>query len=68
MDPGSERLARRAIDLVVATLGLLLMALPMVLIGLAIRLTSTGPALFQQRRIGYGGRSFTMYKFRTMRT
>jgi lipopolysaccharide/colanic/teichoic acid biosynthesis glycosyltransferase len=35
---------------------------------LAIRLTSTGPALFQQRRIGYGGRSFTMYKFRTMRT
>ncbi len=38
------------------------------IIGLAIRLTSKGPALFQQQRIGYRGQTFTMYKFRTMRT
>ncbi|HEY1970474.1 MAG TPA: sugar transferase [Pseudonocardia sp.] len=66
--PTWESVARRAIDLTLALVGLLIAVLPMLLIGLAIRLTSTGPALFQQRRIGYGGRSFTMYKFRTMRT
>jgi lipopolysaccharide/colanic/teichoic acid biosynthesis glycosyltransferase len=40
----------------------------MLIIGLVIRLTSNGPALFQQQRIGYRGETFTMYKFRTMRT
>jgi lipopolysaccharide/colanic/teichoic acid biosynthesis glycosyltransferase len=40
----------------------------MVIIGLVIRWTSLGPALFRQQRVGLGGRTFTMYKFRTMRT
>jgi len=51
----------------VAGIALAVLALPMLLIGLIIRLTSDGPALFQQRRVGLGGRSFVMYKFRTMR-
>jgi lipopolysaccharide/colanic/teichoic acid biosynthesis glycosyltransferase len=59
-------LARRALDLVAASLALLLLAVPMVVIGLIVRRTSTGPALFRQRRVGLDGREFTLYKFRTM--
>jgi lipopolysaccharide/colanic/teichoic acid biosynthesis glycosyltransferase len=40
----------------------------LIVIGLVIRWTSVGPALFQQQRVGLGGKTFTMYKFRTMRT
>ncbi len=61
-------LARRALDLVAASLALLLLAVPMIVIGLIVRRTSTGPALFRQRRVGLGGREFTLYKFRTMHT
>jgi lipopolysaccharide/colanic/teichoic acid biosynthesis glycosyltransferase len=49
-------------------LALLVLAVPMIIIGLVVRWSSVGPALFQQQRVGFGGRSFTMYKFRTMRT
>src|SRR4051812_8077600 len=62
-----ESVARRAIDLIVAALGLLVLAVPMLLIALSIRSVAGGPALFRQRRVGLGGRSFTMYKFRSMR-
>ena len=63
-----ESVARRAVDLTVATIALLVLAVPMIVIGLMIRWTSVGPALFQQQRVGLGGKTFTMYKFRTMRT
>ena len=63
-----ESLARRAVDLTVTIVALLVLAIPLIVIGLVIRWTSVGPALFQQRRVGYGGKTFTMYKFRTMRT
>ena len=46
-----ESVARRAVDLVVAGLGLLVFALPMVAIALLIRLTNRGPALFRQRSL-----------------
>jgi lipopolysaccharide/colanic/teichoic acid biosynthesis glycosyltransferase len=58
----------RALDLTVAVVALTVLAVPMMIIGLLIRLTSEGPALFRQQRIGYRGQTFTMYKFRTMRT
>jgi len=62
-----QSVARRALDMTVAAIALAVLALPMLVIALAIRLTSDGPALFQQRRVGLGGMSFTMFKFRTMR-
>jgi lipopolysaccharide/colanic/teichoic acid biosynthesis glycosyltransferase len=64
--PGAA--TRRALDVAVATAGLLLLAVPLLAIALAIRLTSAGPALYRQRRVGLGGQPFTMYKFRTMRS
>jgi lipopolysaccharide/colanic/teichoic acid biosynthesis glycosyltransferase len=62
-----ETIARRAIDLTLAAFGLVVLAVPMLVIALLIRCTSPGPALFRQHRVGLGGRTFTMYKFRSMR-
>jgi lipopolysaccharide/colanic/teichoic acid biosynthesis glycosyltransferase len=50
----------------IAVLVLSIFALPMLAIGLCVRLTSRGPALFRQLRVGHGGRLFRIYKFRSM--
>lgn len=57
---------KRAIDLLVSTLVLVVGAIPMALIVLAIRIDSPGPVLFRQVRVGRNGRHFICYKFRTM--
>ena len=61
-----EELRRRAFDLLIAVVALVL-ALPVLLaIAVAIRIDSPGPILFRQTRGGINGRPFRMYKFRTM--
>ena len=62
-----DAVLKRLLDIVGSLVGLVLLAVPMLLIALAIRLESRGPALFRQRRAGWRGRPFTMLKFRTMR-
>jgi lipopolysaccharide/colanic/teichoic acid biosynthesis glycosyltransferase len=57
---------KRAIDIVVSALGLVLLFPLFLLIALAIRLESPGPALFTQERVGYRRKPFKMYKFRSM--
>lgn len=57
---------KRSSDLAIASLGVILLTPLMVAIACAIKLTSRGPVLFHQERVTKGGRSFTMYKFRTM--
>jgi lipopolysaccharide/colanic/teichoic acid biosynthesis glycosyltransferase len=59
--------AKRAVDLAVTVPLLILLAPLLLLIAALVRLTSPGPALFRQERIGLGERPFTMLKFRTMR-
>jgi exopolysaccharide biosynthesis polyprenyl glycosylphosphotransferase len=61
------RISKRAFDLAVSLLSLLLFAPLWIVIAMAVKLTSRGPVLFTQRRVGLDGRSFTMYKFRSMR-
>jgi lipopolysaccharide/colanic/teichoic acid biosynthesis glycosyltransferase len=57
---------KRAMDIAGAIAGMLL-ALPiMAIAAIAIKLTSPGPVIFKQKRIGLGGVPFTIYKFRTM--
>jgi Undecaprenyl-phosphate glucose phosphotransferase len=63
---GWRRVAKRGLDLALAGLGLVLLAPFMGAIALAIRLTSRGPVFYRQERMGLDGRSFAMYKFRSM--
>jgi lipopolysaccharide/colanic/teichoic acid biosynthesis glycosyltransferase len=60
-------MAKRLFDLVTAALGLALLALPGLLLALAIKLDSPGPVFFRQERVGRFGRLFRIHKFRTMR-
>jgi exopolysaccharide biosynthesis polyprenyl glycosylphosphotransferase len=59
--------AKRALDVITASLLLVLVSPIMILSALAVKLTSPGPVFFRQVRIGVGGRPFEILKFRTMR-
>jgi Undecaprenyl-phosphate glucose phosphotransferase len=65
---GGRRLVKELEDRVLGPVLALALTPVMLLIGLLVRLDSPGPALFKQRRIGYGGKAFEVYKFRTLRT
>lgn len=58
--------AKRALDLAVSLIGLVIALPVMLLVGLIVRLDSPGPVIFRQTRVGKDGRPFTFYKFRTM--
>lgn len=60
------RIAKRFIDIVGSFVGLATLWPFFGLIALLIRLEDGGPAIFRQERVGYGGRSFILYKFRSM--
>ncbi len=62
-----SRLLKRGLDLAITLPALLVLALPMLLVALAIWLEDGGPPLFVQRRVGRNNRFFYIYKFRTMR-
>ncbi len=59
-------MAKRAIDIVGASFGLLLFAPLLIGIAIAIKATSPGPVFFRQKRYGYRNRRFWIFKFRTM--
>jgi N-acetylglucosaminyldiphosphoundecaprenol N-acetyl-beta-D-mannosaminyltransferase len=63
-----QLLAKRALDACAASLLLLLMAPTLLILSLLVRLTSPGPAIFRQRRLGYRDTTFTLYKLRSMRS
>ena len=59
-------MAKRMFDAIAAALGLLLLAPVLLAVAIAVRLDSPGPVFFRQERVGRGGRTFRIHKFRTM--
>ena len=63
---GVYDVVKRIVDFVCAAAGLVVLAIPMVILAVMIRRDSEGPAIFRQERLGKDGKPFTMYKFRSM--
>ncbi len=61
-----SRLAKRILDVTVASLGLLILSPLFLVVGIAIKATSPGSVFFGQQRTGHNGKAFRMWKFRTM--
>lgn len=57
---------KRLFDIILVIISILIFTLPIVIIYLAIRLEGGGKAIYKQERIGYQGKPFTLYKFRSM--
>ncbi len=64
---GWNAAAKRALDLIGSLVLLSVFGLPMLILAVLVKLTSPGPVLYRQDRMGLGGRPFTMLKFRSMR-
>ena len=62
-----KRFFKRMIDVFISFFGILFLALPMLVIALAIKIDSKGPILFKQKRVGKNKKLFNILKFRTMR-
>ena len=63
---GVDGMVKRVLDMTLAALGLVLLALPMAIIAMLIKTSSPGPVFFRQRRYGLDGREILVWKFRTM--
>lgn len=61
-----SRFGKRAFDLAISVPAVVVLLVPMLLIALAIKIDSRGPAMFRQERTGQFGRRFAMFKFRSM--
>ena len=61
------RHVKRALDILIALLGLLIASPVLLLTAIAVKLDSKGPAIFKQPRLGLNGRVFNIYKFRSMK-
>lgn len=61
-----NRIVKRLFDVLISFVSIVILAIPMVIVALAIKIDSPGPVLFKQKRIGKNGRVFRIYKFRSM--
>lgn len=64
--PRYQRIIKRIIDIIVSATCLIILSPLYLYLAIRIKMTSTGPILFKQERIGQGGKPFTIYKFRSM--
>lgn len=62
-----KKFLKRVFDFIFAFFCLLILFVPMVIIAIAIKIDSKGPVIFKQERLGYKGKVYKMYKFRSMK-
>jgi Undecaprenyl-phosphate glucose phosphotransferase len=63
---GFNSIVKRVLDVLISGVLLIVFAIPLAIIALLVRITSRGPALFRQERMGLDGRAFSIVKFRSM--
>ncbi len=61
-----NRFVKRAMDLILGSIALLIAAIPMAIVAIIIKCTSKGPIFYAQKRVGFRNKEFLMYKFRSM--
>ena len=61
-----ERIAKRAMDILLSSMAILVFAIPMIAVAIAIKLEDGGPVFYRQKRMTRGGREFDILKFRSM--
>jgi len=64
---GAQAFAKRMFDLICSGIAIGVLAIPMLIIAIVVKTTSSGPVLYRSERVGYRGRPFHMLKFRSMR-
>lgn len=62
----ADLLLKRLSDILLSVVLIIILALPMIILAVIVKLTSSGPVFFRQRRVTLGGRVFRIFKFRTM--
>lgn len=62
-----NRVVKRVADVIISAIALIVLSPVMLISAILVKLTSKGPAIFKQKRLGRGAKEFTIYKFRTMR-
>ena len=62
-----KHFVKRLLDIVISSIAILLLAIPMLIIALIIKIDDPGPAIFKQERVGLKGKTFYILKFRSMR-
>jgi O-antigen biosynthesis protein WbqP len=55
------------LDIIISTFGIILLAIPMLIVGILIKIDDPGPAIFKQKRTGLYKKTFLLYKFRSMK-
>ncbi|KIR02062.1 Capsular polysaccharide biosynthesis protein Cps4E [Lachnospiraceae bacterium TWA4] len=63
-----NKIFKRFIDVSLSLIGIILLALPMLIVAILIRMEDAGPAIFKQKRVGNHKTYFNLYKFRSMKT
>ncbi len=57
---------KRLLDIILSVLGIVICCIPMLIIAIAIKIDSPGPVIFKQKRLGYKGKVYEIWKFRSM--
>ena len=61
-----KHFVKRLLDIILSVLGIAICCIPMVIIAIAIKIDSPGPVIFKQKRLGYKGKVYEIWKFRSM--